>query len=1579
MTAIISVFNGSVTETLVLQKASAGAASRIQAVGSCRYVLADAESRGAADGIIVKRSANDLLLAEASDGPEQTALIIENFFAVNAQLFGFGVDGKHQPYGLAAGRYAEAGTTDEGKEILMNLTSAPAIAVPNASLLAAEESAPASAARFEPTQLMGAASAVPAVNPASVAQVASVPERSAGEVQPTDLQMDMDSVHVGMASTSDMQMGISAAVDEPDVKIAPVGVSDEVVDIHRMAGFVASGPSPEAAIDTILDDQGSIQGSIQNGGYTDDGSPKVVGTAESGVLVHIYNGAELIGRAVAGADGAWSFVPRLPLGDGRHVISVMYEYLDGEFSDVSAPYVIFVDTSAPDIPVIIGMNDDEGRIQGEIGNGTITDDKRPTIDGRAEPDATVIIYDKGVEIGRAPVAADGEWSYTPSAGFEDGLHILDYVVVDRAGNASEKSPATSFLVDTRPELVEIYAAEDDAGDVTGTFMSGGVTDDTQPRLFGTATAGGAVKIYEGMLLLGETIAGVDGRWEFTPPVGLSEGAHSLTATVSTASKGESDRSATFDFAVDITAPDKPTIEQVYDDRGSLQSALSQGQSTDDTTPTLSGKAEAGSTIRVYDGGDLLGNTVADAAGKWSFSPTPALLDGDHLFTVTAQDSAGSISEKSEGFVITIDTMPPAPPVIELVFDDQGIQTGHLSSGDWTDDSKPTISGTAEAFAKVIIRDHGLEIGYATVDSEGKWSFEPFLPMGLGPHKLTAEAIDAAGNTSERSNHFDLMLGSPDRPAVPAITSVVDDIGSVTGNVQQNDVTDDARPTINGTAHVGMSISVYIDGVLAGSTLVAANGEWSYTPTTDLVDGLRNITAKATNTVGNVSDATGPYLIVVDTTPPVQPGPTDAALWDDAGQINGQISNGMVTDDNTPAFLGKAEPGATVVIYDGRELIGRVVTNASGDWSYTPSPVLVDGQHSFTYEVVDKAGNVGPKSPAISFEVNTDDVVISINGATDDVGSIKGDIGMSGVTDDVTPTLHGIATAGGTVKVYEGNTLLGQVLAGGDGKWSFTPGVGLSEGPHSLHATVTTVTNGESVKSDIFDFTIDLTVPVKPTIEQIHDDAGALQGALNQGQSTDDATPTLSGKAEAGSTVRVYDNGALLGSVTTAEDGEWSYTANPPLLNGAHAFTVKAEDEAGNVSQSADTFDIVIDTIAPDRPVIELVYDDQGARTGAIVAGGITDDAQPTVSGRAEPGCNVIIKEGDLELGRAVANADGSWTLELSTALADGAHALSAEALDAAGNLSAPSDSFDFAIDTSLPTAPKITNVRDDVGEYTGILQNGGSTDDARPTINGNGKAGELIEIRAGQVLLGNTVVGENGRWSFTPEVALAEGIHGFSAVAVSSGGAESAVSNTYAVRVDTVAPDCPIIDAVQDNAGGWMGDLENGQTTDDRTPTFIGRAEPNSTIIVFNGGEEVGFATVNEHGSWTYAAERLAYGEHRFTFHSFDVAGNVSDASEEWVVVVAMAGRSMLEDRAVAAPASAQELLIEVGVEVFIQEAMQPDLAVDAVPVTNPQVSIDSATKESWIDSRNHSIESNGGSWVPAIETAYPLEQQLVV
>ena len=79
-----------------------------------------------------------------------------------------------------------------------------------------------------------------------------------------------------------------------------------------------------------------------------------------------------------------------------------------------------------------------------------------------------------------------------------------------------------------------------------------------------------------------------------------------------------------------------------------------------TTGNLTGTAAAGSTVKIYDGSTLLGNTTADASGAWSFH-TVSLVTGSHSLTATATDAAGTTSEASAVMTLTIGPGAPARP------------------------------------------------------------------------------------------------------------------------------------------------------------------------------------------------------------------------------------------------------------------------------------------------------------------------------------------------------------------------------------------------------------------------------------------------------------------------------------------------------------------------------------------------------------------------------------------------------------------------------------------------------------------------------------------------------------------------------------------------------------------------------------------------------------------------------------------------------------------------------------------------------------------------------------------------------
>lgn len=98
---------------------------------------------------------------------------------------------------------------------------------------------------------------------------------------------------------------------------------------------------------------------------------------------------------------------------------------------------------------------------------------------------------------------------------------------------------------------------------------------------------------------------------------------------------------------DTTAPEAPAI-----------TSPAEGSSTDDTTPTVTGTAEPGSTVRVTEGGTVICTGVADASGSWTCTPTTPLAQGTHTFGATATDAAGNVSP-ADSVTFTI-VAPPNP-------------------------------------------------------------------------------------------------------------------------------------------------------------------------------------------------------------------------------------------------------------------------------------------------------------------------------------------------------------------------------------------------------------------------------------------------------------------------------------------------------------------------------------------------------------------------------------------------------------------------------------------------------------------------------------------------------------------------------------------------------------------------------------------------------------------------------------------------------------------------------------------------------------------------------------------------------
>ncbi|MEP9092775.1 Ig-like domain-containing protein [Enterobacter cloacae] len=1245
--------------------------------------------------------------------------------------------------------------------------------------------------------------------------------------------------------------------------------------------------STEPSINSVVDNAEPHVGPMQKGETTNDTTPTLSGSAAPGDVVSILDNGKVIGTVKADSSGKWSFTPDTALADGQHTFTVTATDAAGN-ARTSGSFPIVIDTAAPSPAENIVINDNVGDKQGPVGPGDTTDDQSPTLSGEAEPGSVVDIYDNDEKIGSVIVDDEGKWSYTPDKPLAKGDHEITTTVTDPSGNTSEPSPGISFTVDPDPNQVTVGEVVDDQGPIVGNLKPGTVTDDARPELSGKGKPGSTVTIMDGDDVLGSTVVDPDGNWTFTPEQDLADGDHSLTV-ISKDPAGNDVTSPSFDISVDTVAPEKPVIGVATDDVGSSRGDLSSGSTTDDANPTFKGSAEPGSRVDIYDNGELIGSTMVDENGGWQFTPTTALPEGEHHITTTATDKAGNTGPESDDFVLITDyTAPDASKVaITEVYDDVNT-AGVIASGEETDDNRPLIKGTgAEPGNTITVYNGDKVIGTAKVQADGTWSLEPTTPLPDGKYTLTAKETDGVGNVSGPSGEYIINVATVP-PQAPTLDTVYDDVAPHADYLQKGDVTNDTTPTLSGSSGVaGGTISIYDNGRLIGTTSVAGNGSWSFTPDTALADGSHNFTATVTDGVGRTSEPTGGFGIVIDTHAP--DAASDLLVTDNVGAYQGPVVSGDTTDDNTPTLSGKAEPGSTVNIIDNGQVIGTAKVNPDGTWSYTPDQPLANGAHDLITTVTDPSGNTGPEGSHVVITVDVVPGKVEITAVTDDTGSVTGSLSQGALTDDTRPQISGTAKAGSTVTIMDGSNVLGTTTAGADGTWSFTPSVDLGRGDHTFTATAKDPMGNESSSSS-WTVTIDTDAPVKPTIDAALDDVGSVQGNLANGATTDDPTPTLSGKAEAGSTVKIYDQNGLLGEVTAKADGTWSFSPVAKLPEGEHRFHVMATDKAGNTSVASDDFVLTLDYTAPDASKLAIteVYDDVNT-AGVIASGEETDDNRPLIKGTgAEPGNTITVYNGDKVIGTAKVQADGTWSLEPTTPLPDGKYTLTAKETDGVGNVSGPSGEYIINVATVPPQAPTLDTVYDDVAPHADYLQKGDVTNDTTPTLSGSsGVAGGTISIYDNGRLIGTTSVAGNGSWSFTPDTALADGSHNFTATVTDGVGRTSEPTGGFGIVIDTKAPDAASDLLVTDNVGAYQGPVVSGDTTDDNTPTLSGKAEPGSTVNIIDNGQVIGTAKVNPDGTWSYTPDQpLANGAHDLTTTVTDPSGNTGPEGSHVVITV---------------------------------------------------------------------------------------------
>ena len=299
---------------------------------------------------------------------------------------------------------------------------------------------------------------------------------------------------------------------------AELDLEDGLQQFSFVAIDVAGNESPEATfsvtvdtegprvvITSLMDDQDPIRGTIVRDGLTNDRTPAVVGTAPPNSVVTLKATQGGVTRTVAtvvsNPIGAWT-ATTASLGDG--VIDLRAEVTDsvGRTGE-SATYRITLDTTAPDVPVIIHAVDDVGPETGNLTSGDTTDDFTPTLQGAADSGSTinmVITLPTGQRVisPTTSSAGDNGWSWTPNTPFGTlGTHVFRAIATDAAGNTSPVSSEFRLVLSgdppppPPPEQPVITALIDNYPDSTSDVVvpRNGRTDDSTPMINGTAVPG----------------------------------------------------------------------------------------------------------------------------------------------------------------------------------------------------------------------------------------------------------------------------------------------------------------------------------------------------------------------------------------------------------------------------------------------------------------------------------------------------------------------------------------------------------------------------------------------------------------------------------------------------------------------------------------------------------------------------------------------------------------------------------------------------------------------------------------------------------------------------------------------------------------------------------------------------------------------------------------------------------------------------------------------------------------------------------------------------------------------------------
>ncbi|EAP2900797.1 Ig-like domain repeat protein [Salmonella enterica] len=1162
----------------------------------------------------------------------------------------------------------------------------------------------------------------------------------------------------------------------------------------------------------------------------------LLGTADRFATVNILIDGKTIGVTTADADGNWNFDISRNLSDNVYKITV--ESIDPLGRTSSVDYQLTIDSFTP-IPTVMLHDSADSGVKGDM----ITKINTPLFTGMAEANAKVSIYVDGVLSGEAIAGDDGVWNFQFTTALSDGSHDVTVKVEDIAGNTASSS-AYNFQIVTQTQKPTIELVND-----TGVDNTDHIINEKNPALTGTAAPYSTVKLYIDGALIAEVRTNKDGRWEYTLKAdqGLVDGDHRITASVEDIA-GNIAHSDPFLISVD-TAISIPIVSLSPDS----DSGISDDNLTNIVKPTLHLKDIDPDiiSVQVWDAASdtQIGVATQQPDGSWAYTFTSDLTEGLHQVYVKVEDIAGN-KANSAVFDFTIDTTVSTPVISLLSKDDTGVTGDNL-----TNINKPgfAISGVDADAHRVVVQvmHNGVSEEIELSHLNGSWLFTPGNTWADGSYTLTVKVEDKAGNTNYSAP---LTVVIDTQIAIDGV-ELVNDSG-----VKGDNMTNDDRPHFRVTVPTDVNeVRLSIDG---GNSWVQATpgvaGSWEYIWPTDLADGQYTLTVEATDKAGNTVTKTIDFA--VDTTLSVPVIVLNSA--DDTGVQGDNMTNSTQPtfalqhiDDDAVRVTVSVEHGGVTTTFDA--------TKGVGGWSFTPTGAWADGDYTLSVSVEDKAGNTS-HSASLTVTVDTQIAINNIELVND--SGIPDD----NLTNNVRP--HFQVTVPTDVNVVRlsidgGKTWFNATQNATPGGWDYIWPDDVADGGYTLTVEATDEAGNKTTQT--LDFTIDTTLSV-PTLSLDSADDSGIAGDNITNVKTPGFTLNNIDTDVSRVTVEVMHNGIKQEVPLVQTGGQWRFAPTSDWADGDYILTVKVEDRAGNVKQSAP-LTVTVDThIAIDR--IELVND------SGIPGDNLTNEARPhfqvTVPADVN-GVRLSIDGGKTWFDATQSATSGVWDYTWLTNVANGPHTLMVEASDKAGNKT--TQKLDFIIDTML-SEPTITlDSADDSAagdNITNVKMPGftlGNIDadvtKVVVTVAHDGKNQQIELIKNG------------GVWRFTPGAAWTDGDYTLT-VKVEDKAGNTNYSAPLTVTIDTQTS----IDRIELlNDTGIVGD----NLTNEARPQFhiTVPTDVNSVQLSLDGGINWVNATLTPDGVWEYIwPTDLVENTYTLTVKATDVAGNTATETLNFII-----------------------------------------------------------------------------------------------